>query len=91
MDTSDSEQYLYTQFEAFHCNKVFPVFDQPDLKAKMTLVVTCPSDWKAVSNSIERRFEKACTQGKLVLERHGVESFINFYEEAEKVALCEFE
>lgn len=42
IDGSDQEQYLYTQFEAYHCYHVFPVFDQPNLKAKMTLTVTCP-------------------------------------------------
>jgi aminopeptidase N len=49
------------------------VFDQPDMKAKMTLVVTCPNEWKVVANSIERRFEKASIEGKMILERHGIE------------------
>lgn len=53
VDPSDNEQYLHTQFEVFHCYHVFPVFDQPSLKAKMTLAVTCPEDWSAVGNSIE--------------------------------------
>ena len=42
IDQADGEQYLYSQFEAFHCNRVFPCFDQPSLKAKMSLCVTCP-------------------------------------------------
>ena len=42
IDSTDNEQYLYTQFEAFHCFRVFPCFDQPNLKAKMTLSVVCP-------------------------------------------------
>lgn len=58
-DTSDQRQYLYSQFEAFHCFRVFPVFDQPNLKAKMSLAVTCPDDWSAVSNSIETRYASA--------------------------------
>lgn len=33
----DQKQYLYTQFEPFMANRVFPLFDQPDLKAKMKL------------------------------------------------------
>lgn len=32
-DGVDKLQYLYTQFEADFCHYVFPVFDQPDLKA----------------------------------------------------------
>lgn len=45
IDAQDNEQYLYTQFEAFHCHRVFPSFDQPSLKAKMTLSVICPQQW----------------------------------------------
>lgn len=44
----DGKQYLYTQFEPFMGNRVFPMFDQPDLKAKMTLSISCPSSWEAV-------------------------------------------
>jgi hypothetical protein len=61
------------------------------MKAKMTLVVTCPNEWKVVANSIERRFEKASTDGKMILERHGIESFMNFYEDPDKVTLYDFE
>jgi aminopeptidase N len=31
----------------------FPVFDQPDLKARWKLVLNLPSDWTAVSNGRE--------------------------------------
>jgi len=44
----DKKQYLYTQFEPYYANRVFPLFDQPDLKAKMRLAVLCPSEWKKV-------------------------------------------
>ena len=44
------EQYLFTQFEADYCHWVFPVFDQPDLKAKWTLTAVVPSTWDVVSN-----------------------------------------
>ena len=44
-DQQDQQQYLYSQFEAFHCFRVFPCFDQPNLKAKMSLTVTCPKSW----------------------------------------------
>ena len=44
----DEKQYLYTQFEPYYANRVFPIFDQPDLKAKMRLDVVCPLDWKKV-------------------------------------------
>lgn len=47
----DQKQYLYTQFEPFFANRVFPLFDQPDLKAKMKLAVSYPQSWEtAISN-----------------------------------------
>lgn len=70
---------------------MFPCFDQPDLKAKMQLTVTCPKFWQAVSNSIETRYDDATKTGKKILERHGIEWFLAFYEDQESVALCEFE
>jgi aminopeptidase N len=39
----DKKQYLYTQFEPYHANKVFPLFDQPDLKAQMKLNILSPA------------------------------------------------
>jgi aminopeptidase N len=44
----DEKQYLYTQFEAYEANKVFPCFDQPDLKAKMKLSAIIPPSWKKI-------------------------------------------
>lgn len=78
MDSSDNQQYLYSQFEAFHCFRVFPCFDQPDLKAKMSLIVLCPTDWRAVSNSIETRYNlrDAENSGRHILERAGIEWFL---------------
>ena len=47
----DKKQYLYTQFQPYFANKVFPIFDQPDLKAKMKLAVSYPEQWQtAISN-----------------------------------------
>ena len=44
---------MYTQFEAFHANKCFPCFDQPDIKATLKLRSFSPGDWKVVSNRFE--------------------------------------
>ena len=92
-DSSDGEQYLYSQFEAFHCFRVFPCFDQPDMKAKMSLIVLSPSDWKAVSNSIEKRFElrDEDNNGRHVLERAGIDWFLGFYDDESNVSISEFE
>ena len=57
----------------------------------MSLVVTCPEDWKAVSNSLEKRYDDVKENGKRVLERHGIEWFLDFYQDKSEVALYEFE
>lgn len=47
----DSKQYIYTQFEPYYANRVFPCFDQPNLKAFMRLSVISPAEWtKILSN-----------------------------------------
>lgn len=52
IDPDDKETYIYSQFEAFHANKMFPCFDQPDLKANFTLHVTAPKPWKIISTTL---------------------------------------
>ena len=46
-------EFLYTLFVPALAHTVFPVFDQPDLKARYTLDLTVPADWLAVSNGAE--------------------------------------
>ena len=50
-DPVDGKVYLHTQFEPFDAHRVFACFDQPDLKAPLTLTVTAPADWVCVSNT----------------------------------------
>ncbi|SDH04089.1 aminopeptidase N [Pseudonocardia oroxyli] len=52
VDPVDGGVYLYSQFETADCKRLFACFDQPDLKARYTLTVTAPSDWKVVSNAV---------------------------------------
>ncbi len=51
-DPDDKEIYIYSQFEAFHANKMFPCFDQPDLKATYQLTAEAPKNWKIISSTI---------------------------------------
>ena len=44
-DPSDKKEYLYTQFEPYDCNRLFPVFDQPNLKAVLDLKVIAPNHY----------------------------------------------
>jgi aminopeptidase N len=46
----DGQQYIYTKFEPYGAHKVFPCFDQPDLKARMKIAVVAPNGWTSLSN-----------------------------------------
>jgi aminopeptidase N len=43
--------YLYTLLVPDRARTVFPVFDQPNLKATFALALTVPAGWKTVANS----------------------------------------
>jgi len=51
VDPADNEIYLYSQGETAHIRKMYPCFDQPDLKATFTLSVLAPSHWEVLSNN----------------------------------------
>ncbi len=50
IDPINGEVYLYTNFEPYNANRLFPHFDQPNLKAPFTLDVTAPARWQIISN-----------------------------------------
>ena len=54
IDPSDQKEYLYTMLAPFDCNRLFPVFDQPNLKAILSLKVIAPKEWIVLSNSHEK-------------------------------------
>ena len=45
-----NEDFLYTLFVPARASTVFPLFDQPDLKAKYSLTLEIPEEWEAQSN-----------------------------------------
>ncbi len=51
VDKEDGAEYVYSLFVPSDASTAFPVFDQPDLKARFTLTVHPPNDWKIVSNA----------------------------------------
>ncbi len=53
VDPEDGEEYLYTNFEPYESHRLFPNFDQPDIKARYTLTVTTPAEWELITNSAE--------------------------------------
>ena len=51
VDSEDSEVYIHTDFEPYDAHRLFPCFDQPDLKAKYKLTVTGPKEWAFIHNT----------------------------------------
>ena len=49
-DPVDSRRYTYTQCEVADARRVFPTFEQPDLKSRFTFHVIAPADWTVISN-----------------------------------------
>src|SRR5205814_4703612 len=51
IDKEDGSEYLYSLFVPSDASTAFPVFDQPDPKAKFTLNVrTSATEWTVISN-----------------------------------------
>ncbi len=48
-DPETGNVYLYSNFEPYNANKMFPHFDQPNIKATYELTVFAPADWQVVS------------------------------------------
>lgn len=49
IDADDKETYLYSQFEVDFAHHVFPCFDQPDLKARISMDVEVFDHWQVIS------------------------------------------
>lgn len=52
-DPVDNQTYLYSQFEPADARRVFPNFEQPDLKATYTVSMTGPAEWVMLSNGAQ--------------------------------------
>ncbi|PKZ41346.1 aminopeptidase N [Kytococcus schroeteri] len=51
IDPADGRTYLYTHFEPADCRRLYTTFEQPDLKAAFTWVITAPTDWVVRCNA----------------------------------------
>lgn len=58
-DATDRSDYLYTLLVPADANQLFPCFDQPDLKARVTLALTLPRAWTALANGSIARADTA--------------------------------
>ncbi len=53
VDPEDGGEYLYTQFEPYAAHRMFPCFDQPDLKATFEVDIVAPTEWEVTTASRE--------------------------------------
>lgn len=51
IDKEDGSEYIYSLFVPSDASTAFPLFDQPDLKARFELSVTAPYGWTVVTNN----------------------------------------
>jgi aminopeptidase N len=52
IDKEDGSEYIYSLFVPSDASTAFPVFDQPDLKARFNTSILAPDDWNVISNSL---------------------------------------
>ncbi len=50
IDPEDGQEYLYSNFEPYEAHRLFPCFDQPDIKGTYALAVTAPAEWEVIAN-----------------------------------------
>lgn len=65
-DSLDGKVYVFSDFQPYDANRLYPLFDQPDLRAPMTLEVEVPESWQVVSTTMETSVAKAGTKGRSV-------------------------
>ncbi|MCX4029784.1 aminopeptidase N [Endozoicomonas sp. SM1973] len=58
IDPKDGKAYLHTQLQPYDGNKLFPQFDQPNLKATYQLTVDAPVEWQVVTAERESAIER---------------------------------
>jgi aminopeptidase N len=57
-DPLDDRVYTYSDLEPYDANRIFPLFDQPNLKARFTLSVDAPASWQVISANRETSITK---------------------------------
>ncbi|MFE9630301.1 aminopeptidase N [Streptomyces sp. NPDC006463] len=62
-DPADGQTYVYSQMFMDDVQRVFPAFDQPDLKAVFEFTVTAPAHWTVLANGITTRTGDRDTDG----------------------------
>ena len=53
IDKQDNKEYTYSNFEPYDCHRLFPCFDQPNLKSQLKINVIAPNEWNVFTNTDE--------------------------------------
>lgn len=56
-DKETGNVYLYSNFEPYNAHKMFPHFDQPDIKAEYVLDVIAPKKWQVITSVRESKID----------------------------------
>ena len=66
VDPEDGAEYIYSNFEPYESHRMAPLFNQPDIKARLTLEVLAPAEWAVMANGAERAVGPVGTDGRLL-------------------------
>ncbi len=69
-DQTDGSDYLYTLLVPADADQLFPCFDQPDLKARVTFTLVTPRTWTALANGSIARADTSADR----IARHFIET-----------------
>jgi len=59
MEPGKDQEFIFSDLEPAECQRVFPCFDQPDLKASFTVSLETPGSWTVASNgSLKKSLER---------------------------------
>ena len=50
VDPEDGATYIYSNLEPFSAHRIFPCFDQPDIKATYRMMVAAPREWRVITS-----------------------------------------
>jgi len=51
-DPADGQEYFYTLVVPADAHRLYPCFDQPDLRGRFQIELDLPADWQAVANTL---------------------------------------
>ena len=52
VDPEDGQTYVYSNLEPYSAHRIFPCFDQPDIKGTYRFEVTAPEDWRVITSEV---------------------------------------